>query len=418
MGEELIPDNWTEKNNIIKVIGVGGGGTNAVTYMYEQKIEHIDYVVCNTDAQHLATSPVPHKLQLGGVITKGLGAGTDALTGKKAAVESLEDINNCLAGTNEMVFITCGMGGGTGTGAAPIIAEAAKNKGLLTVGVVTIPFRDEGPNTLYRAIEGIKEYNRQVDTLIIIDNQKLYDVYPGLEFFDALDKANEVLATAVKSITEIITCRGVINMDFNDVKKILKDSGMAFMGIGRASGSDRARQAIENALNSPLMYNCDVTKSNKVLVNISTSNIKAEELQLIMDYIAEKTGGANNFKRGIVRDPSMGDEIAVTIVATGYNMTDLPHVDLDTVNKDNVIMVDVSPDDPSLRKTGLPLNSGDIISITKKERYAGKPALITNSPDEIQTMENESAFRRRDRMLHKQRKEQFLQNQEIQSEDK
>lgn len=414
--DSIIPDDWIEKGNIIKIIGVGGGGTNAVTYMYEQKMEHIDYVVCNTDFQHLSASPVPQKLQLGGVITKGLGAGTDFLVGKKAATESLDDIDNILTGTNEMVFITCGMGGGTGTGAAPVIAEAAKSKGLLTVAVVTIPFRDEGPDAMYRATEGIRELSRHVDSLIIIDNQKLYDVYPDLKFFDALDRANEVLATAVKSITDIISCRGLINVDFADVKRIMKDSGMAFMGIGNGEGTERARNAVESALTSPLMSNCDISKASKALVNITASELRVEEKQQIMDYVNSATGGASNFKCGVVRDDTFGGKISVTIVATGYDMTDLPQVDLDSVNRDKIIVVDINDEDLSFIRHGLPISGGDMVSVTKRDRYNGKPALVVDNSEDLQQKESETAFDRRDRMLRKQRQEQLMQNFEKQAE--
>lgn len=414
--DSIIPDDWIEKGNIIKIIGVGGGGTNAVTYMYEQKMEHIDYVVCNTDFQHLSACPVPQKLQLGGVITKGLGAGTDYLVGKKAATESLDDIDNILSGTNEMVFVTCGMGGGTGTGATPVIAEAAKSKGLLTVAVVTIPFRDEGPDAMYRATEGIRELSRHVDSLIIIDNQKLYDVYPDLKFFDALDRANEVLATAVKSITEIISCRGLINVDFADVKRIMKDSGMAFMGIGSGEGTERARIAVESALTSPLMSNCDISKASKALVNITASELRVDEKQQIMDYVNNATGGASNFKCGVVRDDTLGGKISVTIVATGYDMTDLPQVDLDSVNRDKIIVVDINDEDFSFIRHGLPISSGDMMSVTKRDRYNGKPALIVDNTEDLQQKESETAFDRRDRMLRKQRQEQMMQNLEKQAE--
>ena len=379
-------------------------------------MEHIDYVVCNTDFQHLSACPVPQKLQLGGVITKGLGAGTDYLVGKKAATESLDDIDNILSGTNEMVFVTCGMGGGTGTGATPVIAEAAKSKGLLTVAVVTIPFRDEGPDAMYRATEGIRELSRHVDSLLIIDTQKLYDVYPDLKVFDALDRANEVLATAVKSITEIISCRGLINVDFADVKRIMKDSGMAFMGIGSGEGTERARIAVESALTSPLMSNCDISKASKALVNITASELRVDEKQQIMDYVNSATGGASNFKCGVVRDDTLGGKISVTIVATGYDMTDLPQVDLDSVNRDKIIVVDINDEDFSFIRHGLPISSGDMMSVTKRDRYNGKPALIVDNTEDLQQKESETAFDRRDRMLRKQRQEQIMQNLEKQAE--
>ena len=330
--------------------------------------------------------------------------------GKKAATESLDDINNILTGTNQMVFITCGMGGGTGTGAAPVIAEASKSKGLLTVAVVTIPFRDEGPDAMYRATEGIRELTRHVDSLLIIDNQRLYEVYPDLKFFDALNKADEVLATAVKSITDIIFSRGVINVDFADVRRIMKDSGMAFMGIGSGSGNNRAREAVESALSSPLMSNCDISKASKALVNICASEMLVEEKQQIMDYVISATGGANSFKCGVVRDDSLGDTISVTIVATGYDMTDLPQVDIDQISRDKIITVDISDEDLSYVRHGLPINTGDLMSVTKKDRYVGKPALIVENSEDLQQKESETAFDRRDRMLRKQRKEQLMQN--------
>ncbi|MBP5210636.1 MAG: cell division protein FtsZ, partial [Bacteroidales bacterium] len=284
-----VPSNWIAKSNILKVIGVGGGGTNAVAYMYQQEIKDVDFIVCNTDFQHLNDCPVKTKIQLGPITCRGLGAGTEPLVGRKAAIESKDEIEAALGGDTEMVFITCGMGGGTGTGAAPVIAEIAKSKGLLTVGVVTLPFRDEGPEALFRANEGIKELNKHVDSLLIIDNQKLYDL-EGVKLFSAFPKADEVLATAVKSIAEIITSRGYINVDFADVRKVMQDSGMALMGIGRASGPDRVQKAIDMAFKSPLLSDYDLSGVSRVLVNISSSSndefaLDTDELSQIMDYI-------------------------------------------------------------------------------------------------------------------------------------
>ena len=405
--DTLIPDNWHTKKNNIMVIGVGGGGTNAVSYMYGQKLPDVDYVVCNSDFQHLNASPVPNKLQLGPLATKGLGCGTDPLMGRKAAVESQEEIDRLLSGDTEMVFITCGMGGGTGTGAAPVIAEMAKTKNMLTVGVVTLPFRDEGPEFLYRANEGIKELNKYLDSLLIIDNEKIYDVYGKLDIFRSFPKADEVLATAVRSIAEIITSRGLINVDLADVKKVMKDSGMALMGIGSASGPDRCKKAVDMALTSPLTNGYDISEATRALVNITSSSdeeyaLKSEELSQIMDYIKSYTGETSNFKRGVVKDDSLGDKISVTIIATGFSMGTLPFIDEKIINKDNIIIVDM-PKEGITYKSGIPLQPTETVTVTKRELITGKPALIVSSGEEIARLETEPAYVRRDRMLKAQR---------------
>lgn len=405
--DNLIPDSWQPRKSIIKVIGVGGGGTNAVSYMYEQKLPDVDYVVCNSDFQHLNASPVPHKLQLGPMTTKGLGCGTDPLMGRKAAVESKEEIEKLLDDDTEMVFITCGMGGGTGTGAAPLIAEMAKGKNLLTVGVVTLPFRDEGPEFLYRAKEGIKELNKFLDSLLIIDNEKIYDVYGKLDIFRSFPKADEVLATAVRSIAEIITSHGVINVDFADVKKVMKDSGMALMGIGTANGPDRCRKAVDMAFTSPLLNGYDISEATRALVNITSSSeennaLRAEELSQIMDYIKSYTGETSNFKRGVVKDDSLGDKISVTIIATGFAMGTLPFIDENIINKDNIIIVDL-PKDGISYKSGIPLLPTEAVTVTRRELVTGKPALVVSSGVEIARLEAEPAFYRRDRTLKEQK---------------
>ena len=406
--ETLIPDSWQPKKSIIKVIGVGGGGTNAVSYMYNQKLPDVDYVVCNSDFQHLNASPVPNKLQLGPMTTKGLGCGTDPLMGRKAAVESKEEIENLLSDDTEMVFITCGMGGGTGTGAAPLIAEMAKSKNLLTVGVVTLPFRDEGPEFLYRAKEGIKELNKYLDSLLIIDNEKIYDVYGKLDIFRSFPKADEVLATAVRSIAEIITSHGVINVDFADVKKVRKDSGMALMGIGTANGPDRCRKAVDMAFTSPLLNGYDISEATRALVNITSSSeennaLRAEELSQIMDYIKSYTGETSNFKRGVVKDDSLGDKISVTIIATGFTMGTLPFIDENIINKDNIIIVDMPKDGITYTRSGLPLLPTEAVTVTRRELVTGKPALVVSSGEEIARLEAEPAYYRRDRTLKEQK---------------
>ena len=328
--KEYLPIDWEDNRSIIKVIGVGGGGCNAVNQMFRQGIKDVDFIICNTDTQALKTSPVQNKLQLGNVLTRGLGAGCDPEQGRKAALESMEKIKEMLAGPTEMVFITAGMGGGTGTGASPVIAQIAKEMGLLTVAVVTLPFRDEGTEFLKRAIVGIKEMEKHVDSLLIIDNQKLYKIFGDLSIFDAFPKADSVLNTAVKGIAEIITRPGFINVDFADVRMVMKNSGMALMGSGTANGENRAIRAVEEAFSSPLLNDFDLTSAKNVLVNITSSNdygLTMAELSQIMDYIREFTGGnAENFKRGVVCDPSIGEAISITVVATGFDMHALPQI--------------------------------------------------------------------------------------------
>ena len=329
MKEDFIPINWEENRSIIKVIGVGGGGTNAVNHMFRAEIKDVNFTVCNTDAQSLSSSPVPDKLQLGEMVTKGRGAGCDPDLARKAALESKEKIALLLGGITEMVFIVAGMGGGTGTGAAPVIAEVAKKMGLLTIGVVTLPFRDEGIDFYSRALDGIHEMQKYVDSLLIIDNEKLYKVFGDLPIFDAFPKADDVLSTAVKGIAEIITRPGFINVDFADVKMVMKDSGMALMGSGSASGEHRAIKAVEEAFSSPLLNDVELGSAHNVLVNITSGKEKGlsmAELAQIMDYIKEFAGGVSNFKRGIVCDPAIGDAIHITIVATGLNLSSLPPV--------------------------------------------------------------------------------------------
>lgn len=403
MEEDLIPKTWSKRGNIITVIGVGGGGSNAVSYMYSQDIKDVDFVICNTDVQALEQSPVKRKLQLGPLTTKGLGAGTDFLVGRKAAQESIEEIGKLFHEDTQMVFVTCGMGGGTGTGAAPIVAHVAKEKGFLTVGVVTIPFRDEGIEGLYRAVEGIKELSKHVDSLLIIDNQKLYSLFANLDAFSAFPKADDVLATAVKSIAEIITSRGYINVDFADVKKIMQNSGMAIMGIGSAEGEDRAIKAVEEAFNSPLLNDLNLGNVKNALVNITSSSesgkaITMEELATIMDYVKNYTGEMTNFKRGIVKNDEIGDKISVTIVATGFDLTELPVIDQDSVARGSRIEVKYA-DISKNRKRGVPLLSSNELNINKA-RVNGVPALITEDSSELEKLEKEPAYARRTMMLN------------------
>ena len=336
---ELAPTDWVTTNSTIKVLGVGGGGCNAVNYMYNQKIEGCTFIVCNTDSQALEKCDVPIKIQLG----EGLGAGTDPTAGRNAALNSQDEIaKKVLDSDTDMLFITAGMGGGTGTGAAPVIAAMAKKKGILTVGVVTIPFRNQGNETMSKAIDGINELEKNVDSLLIIDNEKLFDFYGDLLLQEAFPKADEVLATAVRGITEIIKKRGYINVDFKDVKTMMKNSGMALMGCGTGTGENRIEDAVRLALESPLLNDFDLTTAKNVLVNITVGNnqqgMTMSELAQVSKLIKEYTGKANNFKNGIVYedDPEFGDRVNITVIATGFKMGMLlPMNDLG-----NIILID------------------------------------------------------------------------------
>lgn len=337
----ITPADWVVSDSIIKVIGVGGGGCNAVNYMYKQGISGCSFVACNTDSQALRGSEVPVKIQMGA----GLGAGTDPIKGRNAALESQEEIAKVLDDRTQMLFITAGMGGGTGTGATPVVAKMAKEKGILTVAVVTLPFSNEGNETLSRAIDGIHELERNVDSLLIINNEKLYEYFGDLLIHDAFPKADEVLATAVKGIIEIIKKPGYINVDFEDVKTMMKGSGMALMGCGTGSGQNRIEDAVKGAFESPLLNDFDLKTAKNVLVNITTGRneqgLKMNDLDEINAKINEYTGGANNFKRGLIcdDDPEIGDKIQITAIATGFEFNSLIGPD---VNLGKIIFIDRS----------------------------------------------------------------------------
>jgi cell division protein FtsZ len=312
-----LPANNT---SIIKVIGVGGGGSNAVNYMYEQGIKGVDFIVCNTDAQALDKSPVPLKIQLGSTLTEGRGAGSIPEVGRNAAIESLEEIKELLSENTTMVFITAGMGGGTGTGAAPVIAKVARDLGILTVGIVTVPFMFEGKKRSSQAELGLSEMRANVDTLLEINNDKLRELYGNLTLKAAFGHADEVLCTAAKGIAEVITLIGTVNVDMNDVKTVMKDSGKAIMGSGRASGEGRARKAVESALESPLLNDRDITGANFVLLNITHGNneLLMDEISEITDYIQEQAGMSAEVIWGYGQDSSLGDDVCVTVIATGF----------------------------------------------------------------------------------------------------
>ena len=310
-----------EESSIIKVIGVGGGGSNAVNHMFRLGIKGVDFIVCNTDKQALGKSPVPHKIQLGNSLTRGLGAGAKPEVGRDSALESIEEIKELLKDNTEMVFITAGLGGGTGTGAAPVIASIAKELGILTVGIVTIPFSFEGKKRREQAEKGLEEMKKYVDTLIVIGNDKLRDIYGSLKMTEAFAHADNVLTSAAKSIAEIISLHMHVNVDFKDVKTVMQDSGVAIMGSAIASGEKRAIRAVEAALVSPLLNDNDISGARHVLLNImsGSDDIEMDEFGEITDFIQEAAGGTAELITGYGTDPSLGDNVSVTIIATGFN---------------------------------------------------------------------------------------------------
>ena len=308
------------RSNVMKVMGIGGGGSNAVNYMYKQGIKGVDFVVCNTDSQALEESPVPNKIQLGVNLTEGLGAGANPEIGKLAALESYEELKNLLETQTKMLFITAGMGGGTGTGAAPIIAEMAKEFDILTVGIVTIPFSFEGRNRESQAIKGLEKLKRSVDSLIIINNNKLREVYGNLGFKEGFSKADEVLSTAAKGVAQVITHHYTQNIDLKDAKTVLSNSGTAIMGSSTASGSNRASEAVIKALDSPLLNDNKIEGSKNVLLLIvsGAEEITIDEIGEINEYIQNETGNSANIIMGVGEDIELGNNISVTVIATGF----------------------------------------------------------------------------------------------------
>ena len=314
-----------KEHSIIKVIGVGGGGGNAVNHMYREGIHDVTFVLCNTDAQALNDSPVPVHLQLG---AEGLGAGNKPERAKQAAEESLDDIKAMLSDGTRMAFITAGMGGGTGTGAAPVIARVSKEMGILTVGIVTIPFRFEGAKKIDQALDGVEEMSKHVDALLVINNERLREIYPDLSLTAAFGKADDTLSVAAKSIAEIITVHGLINLDFNDVRTVLKDGGVAIMSTGYGEGEDRVKKAIDDALHSPLLNDNDVFNSKKILLSIAfneekggNDNFMMEEMNYVNDFM-DKFGDFE-IKWGVAIDPELGKKVKVTILATGFGITNV-----------------------------------------------------------------------------------------------
>ena len=317
-----------EQSSIIKVIGVGGGGSNAVNHMYRQGIKGVDFIVCNTDHQALDMSPVPIKIPLGQSLTEGRGAGSIPDVGMNAAIENLEDINDILSNNTKMIFVTAGMGGGTGTGAAPVIAQAAKEIGILTVGIVTVPFTFEGRKRRTQAEDGIEKMRQAVDTLLVINNDKLREMFGNLSLVNAFENADDVLAIAAKGIAEVISVTGQINVDFNDVNTVMKDSGVAIMGSAEAEGEDRAIKCVESALSSPLLNDNNIEGATYVLLNITYGSkiVLMDEISDITDYIQEEAGSTADVIWGHGHDENLGEKLCVTIIATGFKTT--PHTGL------------------------------------------------------------------------------------------
>ena len=407
MIDAIAPMDWATSDEIIKVLGVGGGGCNAVNYMFTQGIKGCSFVVCNTDAQALKGSPVPVKIQMG----RGLGAGTNPINGRNAALESQDQIEKIVLDTHtKMLFITAGMGGGTGTGAAPVIAKMAKDKGILTVAVVTLPFLNEGNEALSRAIDGIHELEKNVDSLLMINNEKLHEYFGNQLIQDAFPQADEVLATAVRGIVEIIKKPGYINVDFKDVETMMKNSGMALMGCGVGSGKERIEDAVRAAFESPLLNDFDLKSAKKVLVNITCGHneqgLTMDDLNEINKKIDEYTGRANNFKRGLIwdDDPEIGDTIRITSIVTGLRFSDVigPARDMG-----NYIMINRSfkyDKNDVARAEGISLSedaASTTIGFNSKSNVRNfkfdpdeKPALIVASNESRAELENIPAIRR------------------------
>ncbi len=408
-----MPSDWVANDALIKVIGVGGGGCNAVTYMYNQKIQGCSFIVCNTDSQALQKSDVPTKIQMG----KGLGAGTDPVKGRNAALESQDEIKTIALDSNtQMLFITAGMGGGTGTGAAPVIAKMSKDQGILTVAVVTLPFKNEGNESLSKAVDGIRELEKNVDSLLIINNEKLYEYFGDQLIQDAFPKADEVLATAVKGITEIISRPGYINVDFEDVKTMMRNSGMALLGCGTGTGANRLEDAVKGAFESPLLNDFDLKTAKNLLVNITAGKNKngllMNELNKINEYINNYTGGnANKFKRGLIwdEDPQIGDRIQITAIATGFEVNKLSDITDVSVGKIIPLEEDFTYDRVNRGKEIELPGDGTVIrtvgfNTTENCRTFAfsednKPVLLVQPGENIAPLENIPAIRRAKRKV-------------------
>ncbi len=379
-----IPKN---QSSIIKVIGVGGGGSNAVNYMHSLGIDGVDFVVCNTDSQALALSPIPNKIQLGPHLTQGLGAGANPEIGKQAGEESVEDISKILKVNTRMAFITAGMGGGTGTGSAPVVAKICRELGILTVGIVTTPFSYEGRKRMAQAQEGIERLRDHVDTILIISNDKLRQQFGNLPFTQAFAKADDVLATAAKCITDVITTTGQINVDFADVCTVMKNGGVAILGSSSVAGENRALHAVEEALNSPLLNDNDIRGAKWILLNITSAagdhEHTMDEAEAIQAYVQQQAGDNCDVILGMGHDPNLGEDISVTIIATGFNHKEISgEVEFPQEQKDKIVLtLDGSPKEETKKVDEQPRSEEDD-SMTPKlvEHEPAKPFAFKPTP--------------------------------------
>ncbi len=371
-----IPKN---QSSIIKVIGVGGGGGNAVNYMFSLGIEGVDFVVCNTDIQALTTSPIPNKIQLGPHLTQGLGAGANPEIGKQASEESNEDITKILKVNTRMAFITAGMGGGTGTGGAPVVAKICRDLGILTVGIVTLPFTYEGVRRMKQAQEGIDRMREHVDTILIISNDKLRQQFGDLKFTEAFSRADDILATAAKCITDVITTTGQINVDFADVCTVMKNGGVAILGNASMKGENRALHAVEHSLNSPLLNDSDISGAKWILLNITSSAGEFEhtmdEVEAIQAYVQQQAGIGCDIILGMGHDPNLGESIAVTVIATGFN-----HRKIDAENQMKIH----EPEKIVMRLENNGLEEGSNVQASENTHahqvYSMEPKLVEDAP--------------------------------------
>lgn len=375
-----------DQSSIIKVIGVGGGGGNAVNHMYNQGIKGVDFIICNTDQQALDISSVPNKIQLGASLTEGRGAGAIPEIGKNAAIENIDEIKSILGTHTKMVFITAGMGGGTGTGAAPVIAKIAKDMGILTVGIVTVPFGFEGRKRKLQAEEGLEDLRGSVDTLLIINNDRLREMFGNLSLGNAFAQADDVLATAAKGIAEVISVTGAVNVDFNDVNTVMRDSGVAIMGSATAEGDNRAMDCVENALSSPLLNDNDITGARYVLLNITYGDkeVLMDEIGEITDYIQDEAGSTADVIWGHGHDETLGDGLCVTLIATGFNSSPVTGFEKEPEKKMHTL--DDTKVKPILQEIESPVESNEYSPVDDVvEEVVEEPFLKVDETPEEQT---------------------------------
>ncbi len=375
-----------EKSSIIKVIGVGGGGGNAVNHMYRQGISGVDFIICNTDAQALESSPIPNKVQLGASLTEGMGAGSIPEVGKNSAIENIDDIKQMLGSNTKMLFITAGMGGGTGTGASPIIAKAARELDILTVGIVTTPFSFEGKRRKMQAEDGLEELKKYVDSYLVISNDRLRDIFGNLTLGSAFAQADNILTTAAKGIAEIITIPGYINVDFKDVRTVMKESGVAIMGSFAAEGDNRALRAVEGALASPLLKDNEIEGASYILLNISsgTKEVTMDEVAIITDFIQQEAGLSADLIWGNCTDDSFGDKLSVTIIATGFQTLEQRQVEKSQQRKVSLL----TPEDaPMIR----PLSTNSFTASVEKRTTETTTRLAEDSQTDLFTGYNTQA---------------------------